>query len=150
VSYDKKQLIEYADQFDELNAYISKLKKGNANFYEISISDNGLGIINRFLATRPEYKSNADFFRLSEAEKINEIINKSLSSKPFEGSGRGLAIALNSIRELSGFASLRTGNTWAYFDGLNKEVTNLSFQRVNKDVSPMRGTNYNILIPITR
>ena len=108
-----------------------------------------MGIIKRFLASRPDYNLDADFTQLTDLEKINFIIEKSLSSKLFSGAGQGIKGALRSIQELNGFLSLRTNDLWIYFDGTDS-LKDFSFNPVQTSMklSDKRGTSYNILIPI--
>jgi hypothetical protein len=150
------ELKNQSESFNELGSYLARISKGKKNkdlkFYEISIVDNGIGIINRFLASRPEYQSDKNFKRLSDFQKLNFIITQSLSSKMFPGAGKGIKIALKNLTSLNGFVSLRTNDIWAFFDG-SSMVSKISpsFQQVatKLKLDNMRGTSYNILIPVS-
>ena len=150
------ELKRQAENFGELGNYltgVSKHKKyKNFSFYEISIIDNGIGIIKRFLASRPEFKVDEKFQCLSEFQKLNYIITQSLSSKLFSGAGKGIKNALRNIFYLEGFLSIRTNNVWAYFDGQDQSSRiTPQFRHVKTDVKidSIRGTHYNILIPVS-
>lgn len=150
-SHDTRMLIDQANDFDELQKYIISLRqKKNLHFYEISISDNGLGIVGRLQVTRPSLLSNETFQNQSQIEKLNHIIANTLSSKLYPGSGLGLTIALRNLANLKGFLSLRTGNQWAHFDGSNHQFgdsARLQQIKNSNGLSNIKGTHYNILIP---
>jgi len=154
VSHDtKKQLLERAKPFKELENYISMInQKKNLHFYEISISDNGIGIIKRFANTRPELYRSHNMDDVSDAEKINRIIRRNLSSKLYPGSGLGLTLAFENLKNRKGFVSLRTDEQWLYFDGTmgNLHKENLLQPVKHKGaLSRVTGTHYNILIPVS-
>lgn len=155
ISFNQSSLIERAKQFNELKDYISnlsKLKSKNLNFYEVSISDNGIGILDRFLTTKNDSEEIKLFNKYSKIDKINKIISDSLSSKSYPGSGYGISNALENIEKLKGFVSLRTDDLWMFFDG-SKETSGemRSFNKTESigDISKIKGTHYNILIPVT-
>lgn len=151
VATDYKKLIDQAKEFDELQNFIEAngLKK-NLRFYEISISDNGMGISDRLLATRPELLQGVGFEKMDPSDQLNYIISKTLSSKLYPGSGLGLTTALRNLVTLKGFMSLRTGSQWVYFDGRNNSSTlKLLPIRNTESLSKIKGTHYNILIPAT-
>ncbi len=146
--FTKESISNKSKNFNELNTYLESFKVHNRmKFFEISIADNGIGIIKRFLASRPDYATEQEFVDLTDLGKLNYIIEKSLSSKLFSGAGKGIKFALDNIRTLEGFATVRTNNIWAYFDG--KNAGELTFSGVTPaDSHPeVRGTFYNILIP---
>lgn len=146
----KKDMLQQADSFEPLRHYLDCFEKGELKFYEISISDNGLGVINRFLASRPDYKSDAEFMGLSSLEKLNQIVDRSLSSKLFSGSGKGIRTALSNIRALHGFLTLRTNDCWTYYNG-KVDDQSAQWKPVAQQVefADIRGTSYNILLPVT-
>ena len=114
--------------------------------------DNGIGIISRFLSSRPDYKDDTVFKGLSDFEKLNFIIEKSLSSKLFPGAGKGIRGALRNIGSLNAFVSLRTNDLWVYFNGTKKpegEVPIFSTVNTNLRLDTISGTCYNILIPVS-
>ena len=110
--------LQGANQFSELEKYLRENTPQNKpfKFYEISISDNGMGILSRFRAVKePTFRG-----ELSTPQKnlvrLNEIIAKSLSSdarKSYIGQG-GLQKALRAVDTIQGFVSLRTNNLWVY------------------------------------
>lgn len=150
-----EDLKNVSENFTELTQYLSgiaeKRKRRNLMFYEISIVDNGIGIIKRFLASRPDYRDNEPFNKLSDFEKLNFIIEKSLSSKLFPGAGKGIKGTLRNISSLKAFVSLRTNNLWVYFDGTGKTMNDaFIFDPVKTELQldTINGTCYNILIPV--
>ena len=122
------------------------------HFYEISIADNGIGIINRLKATRPDLYAEQQLDKLSDTQKLNCIISKNLSSKLYPGSGLGLTLALKNLQNKKGFLSLRTGDQWVYFDGATGKIdSEFPLQSVGykENLSSIKGTFYNILIPVS-
>jgi len=124
--------------------------QSNKKFYEISISDQGLGVVDRFQATRPEYIFNANN-KESDALKFNEIIEKSLSSKLHQsGTGHGISRALTAINDLKGFISVRFGKEWLVSDfkddssgGMLKSIYP---EGVESKLAKISGTHINIII----
>jgi hypothetical protein len=150
-SNNTKSLLEKAQPFEELTSYIVSLKQQrNLHFYEMSISDNGMGIIDRLLHTRKEF--NERFTGLKDFEIVNKIISDNLSSKLYPGSGLGLSIALRNLQKLKGFLSLRTNNLWVYFDGsssVSADMLKLVPIKNSERLSRMKGTHYNIVVPLS-
>ncbi|MDE3183949.1 MAG: hypothetical protein KGM16_11070 [Bacteroidota bacterium] len=145
-----------AENFAELTGYMASISamrnQKSLRFYEISIVDNGIGIIKRFVASRPDFLESEPFKSLPDFEKLNFIIDKSLSSKLFPGAGKGIKGALRNISDLKGFISLRTNDLWACYDGTEK-VTNDNFAfkpvKTKLQLDNISGTCYNILIPVS-
>ena len=150
--YTWNSMISQATGFSELSEYLETFpEKNGMQFYEISISDNGMGIISRLLSTRPDLIQSERFNNLDATSKLNRIIDSSLSSNDYPGSGQGLTIVLNNIKKLKGFLSLRTENQWVYFSGknFNEDITKELVNVKSAHKTPLvRGTHYNILIPI--
>ncbi len=146
----KDALLQQADSFTQLKGYLESFDKNEIKFYEVSISDNGLGILHRFLSSRPDYKQ-SDLLSGSPIEQLNAIIDRSLSSKLYPGAGKGIRTALSIISELKGFLTLRTNNCWIYYDGKsgNNDHKLLSVNNDNT-IADIRGTYYNILLPVTK
>ncbi len=70
----------------------------------------------------------------------------------FPGAGKGIKIVLKNLIGLGGFVCLRTNDIWAYFDGTSmSSKISPSFSQVNPNLKldNMRGTCYNILIPVS-
>jgi hypothetical protein len=147
----RQQGLEQADSFTPLVEYFNGFPPtGDLRFYEVSISDNGLGIIGKFLSSRPDYSNDPEFSSLDELEKLNAIVERSLSSKLFPGAGKGIRTALSIVRQLKGFLTLRTNNCWVYYDGRSQHQS-LRLTPVNGDnkaIANIRGTYYNILLPV--
>lgn len=113
----RDSFIQGATQFVELQNYLEAIvpKKGSYKFYEVSISDNGMGILSRYRSTLhidPRHNSS----RTEDLIMLNRIVAESLSSdkrKTNIGEG-GLKKALGAVDQIHGFVSLRTGNLWVY------------------------------------
>ena len=114
----RNDFIRGASEFSELDRYLQentpKIKP--FKFYEISISDNGMGILSRFCAVRQAEFSKKPSSPYESLKLLNRIIAESLSSdarKSNIGQG-GLQRALRSVDKIKGFVSLRTDNLWVY------------------------------------
>jgi len=135
-----------ASGFPELEQYLDSTYRsaGPQFFYEISIGDQGLGIVRRFLATRSEYSAENSDARM---ELLNAIIDKSLSSKVGQfGAGLGLRRALEAVGRLNGFLMLRTDDLWTFW---STHVGGHAMSRVSCKNNPetIRGTYINLLFP---
>jgi hypothetical protein len=126
-----QDLMGFAQGFHELEQYIdqwSRLNRGTT-FIEVSVNDVGLGIVDRFVTTRPEFLSRARdpdsrlrlLLRILLTPKSHDAADKyeqAYSSKDItgqeRGAGRGLERAIDAVKKLHGFVSLRTGEFWLY------------------------------------
>jgi hypothetical protein len=145
-----ESVTKQAESFEVLKTYFGQFNEHKeVKLYEICISDNGLGVINRFLSSRPDYKEAPEFMNLSSIEQLNYIIDKSLSSKLFPGAGKGIRTALSIIKSMKGFLTLRTNDCWVYYSGMqDNQSLYLKDVPYNKKVANIRGTTYNILLPV--
>jgi len=150
--YAREQFTHRARGFSALQNYFEKvaLTKGKLRFYEISISDQGLGIVDRFVASRPDYRFTEDAARSDEA-RLLEIIEKALSSKLYQpGAGHGIKRALGAVAELKGFVSIRFGKTWLFgsYSIVPNEPNSVALQTVtsDSDLAKVVGTHINIII----
>lgn len=142
-----------AEGFEELQAYLdgSKKTKKQSMYFEVSITDNGIGIVDRFLSTNPFYKERSrdpDF----KHWLINEIVSKSLSSNAeHSGAGHGLRNALRAVREVGGFVSIRSGDDWIYYSGREKLDLEKAFSKQNRSGTLSRacGTQVCMLYPVS-
>jgi hypothetical protein len=127
-----RDLHGFAEGFPELAAYVkdwTSLNRGTA-FYEVSVVDNGLGILGRFVASRREFEG----YLRTRNDRLALLQRILLTPKPAadmarptpvaytskdvmgieRGAGRGLERALAAVARLNGFVSLRTGEFWLY------------------------------------
>ncbi len=153
VAQATSELVDRAAGFSELQEYLEREARGPGpfKFYEVSIADSGLGICDRFLATRPEFNSGsrADF---SAVEVINRIINEALTSKLSQsGAGHGLERAIRAVHRVRGFVSLRSGSSWLY-QSINQgaaTVNGLQMLEVQHHSDlPSVGTLFNLIFPL--
>lgn len=135
-----------------LRNYFDKIFSDSKNrkFYEISISDQGLGIVKRFEESRPNY-SFAEQGALSEQDKFKLIIERSLSSKLHQkGTGHGLSRALAAIQDLKGFISIRFGNEWLVADCTKSDsitdIHSIYPTGTKSKLANISGTHINIII----
>jgi hypothetical protein len=142
-----EQLLARAEGFDELHAFLRNAGDSRSRrFLEIDIADQGIGITDRFLASRPEYRS-ARLGALSPCELLNEIMDRALSSKLYQsGAGHGLRKALEAVHELNGFVSLRFGAEWLFSSRQSGQVNAFSRVQAKRPLAHVQGTHFNILI----
>jgi len=162
-----KDLHGFTEGFPELEKYIedwSKVNRGTS-FIEVSTNDVGLGIIDRFVATRPEFAAST-VERDSRLGLLLRILltpvsgqrsatyEQAYSSKDIggqeRGAGRGLERALDAVRKLNGFVSLRTGDFWLYRSFPNGEdIGDIAMHEVQGGpYVPVVGTCFTALFPI--
>jgi hypothetical protein len=147
VAVSREQLSSRAEGFPELQEYFERVAEpqGTSKFYEISISDHGLGIVDRFVASRPDYRFQSD----ADDERLREIIDKALSSKLHQaGAGHGIGRALKAISDLKGFVSLRLGDIWLCGGSTigAGETGAHGLVRVRSGLAKVAGTHFNVII----
>ncbi len=151
VGHDKASFVERAKSFEELEHYLSLQtpKSGTFSFLEISVSDHGLGIIDRFLATRPDYRLATESID-ERLALLNRIIRESLTSNTMQsGAGRGLERALTAVQKLRGFVSLRTDRLWMFWAaGSDETAVSLTPVAVSDPLGHVAGTHFNLLFPL--
>lgn len=146
--------IRGANGFPELEDYLQQIAppRKSFKFYEISISDNGMGIVSRFRTTTPAgpgSSSSTDH----NLELLNHIIAESLSSsvkKSQIGEG-GLQKALRAVDSVEGFVSLRSDNLWVYRSSTDSNGTasqNKWLRPVanSKELPTIPGTHFSMLV----
>ncbi len=147
----RDSFIRGAKEFGELEQYLEATVpvEGPFKFYEISISDNGMGILSRFRATTSIGRGGS---KEDDIELLNRIVAESLSSdarKSNMGEG-GLKKALRAVDGVKGFVSLRTDDVWvvrssAYAGGGPPEKW-LTPVRGLKGLSRIPGTHFSLIL----
>jgi len=143
----------YADGFPELGDYLRKQHERHQvlKYYEVAVSDQGLGMLDRFLIDRPDYLSEAGS-RGARLHLLKRLLTETLTSKKgAPGAGGGLIRALRAARELNGFVSIRTGEFWIHCSyaeagSLPMELTEVT----GATPAPVAGTHFNALFPLRR
>ncbi|MCH7915731.1 MAG: hypothetical protein IH856_22300 [Deltaproteobacteria bacterium] len=155
ISHNKDEFISRAADFYELKRYLDSNISGNRtfSFYEISISDHGLGIIERFSVTRPDLDVECEGGE-DQARLINRIMAHALSSKrAVSGAGHGLKRAMNAVKRLRGFVSLRTNNCWLYYTHNSSPSHAADVElfpvRESENLPRVAGTHVNMLFPLS-
>lgn len=133
-------LVEYLQQ-----AAAEKL--GN-DYCEVTVSDHGMGLLDRYYGIFP----NAGQERGTPEQRrttLRGLILGGLSESRQSGAGWGIERALGAIHRLRGFAAIRTGEFWWSYSGFDQPAVN-SLRDVlpGKYLAPIRGTHYNILLPV--
>lgn len=155
IGHRKDKLLSDAQDFPELSGYLENTapKKGTFTFLEIAISDRGIGLVDRFLLTRPDlspgYVTQTQKTRLGV---INRIIKERLSSKTNQpGAGDGLSNAMSAVARLKGFISVRSGTEWAHKDYSKCADGDYALETVSipHPLARVAGTHYNVLIPFS-
>ena len=147
----RDSFIRGAKEFGELEEYLEATVpvEGPFKFYEISISDNGMGILSRFRASRGISRGGS---QEGDIELLNRIVAESLSSdarKSKMGEG-GLKKALRAVDGVKGFVSLRTDDVWvvrssAYAGGASPEKW-LTPVRGLDGLSRIPGTHFSLIL----
>lgn len=149
----RNAFIEGANGFLELKEYFQKVAPSDKSFkfYEISISDNGMGIVSRYrsvtgtdIGIKPTVSGNLDL--------LNRIVSESLSSdtKKSEIGEGGLKKALRAVDRIQGFVSLRSDNLWVFRNPNDSD--NLSDNEwlkpvaSSKELAPIPGTHFSIIV----
>jgi len=99
----------------------SLAKKGEPAFLEISISDFGYGILDKFLSTPAGKKHQAR----PRADVFEELLYKNLTSNSLDpAAGHGIFNALHAARKLGAFVSVRTNEFWRaqHFAGKKADI----------------------------
>lgn len=150
----KPNFLLRAKGFAELTEYFeSVVPEGEFKFYEIAVSDDGLGMVDHFLISRPDVTAPS-----SQDERlalVNALLTTSLTSKKnYPGAGRGLPNVLQAIAHLQGFVSVRTDQVWlcGHSGGKSGGLVQHGLDCVRSDaqVSAIAGTQFNILLPLRR
>jgi hypothetical protein len=148
IATNRADFLHRAEGYPELQAYLSTRvpAQGSFKFYEIAIGDQGLGIIGRFLSTRPDF--NNPTTSSERASLVNQIIDQALSSKRGRsGAGYGLRNALRAVRELDGFLSLRTDALWLHWSPSASEALRLTPVSGMSELAHVQGTHFSMLFP---
>jgi hypothetical protein len=150
----RENFLSRSRQFVELAAYLDAvLPHGEFKLYEITVADDGLGLLTQFLQSRRDFAVPAS--AEEKIELMNRLLTTSLSSKPdYPGTGRGLPNVLEAIGALEGFISVRTDDLWmcGHYAGEpgGLPASGLQPARVSAPLAPIAGTQYNILLPLRR
>jgi hypothetical protein len=161
------ELKGFAEGLPELEEYLAKWSRFNrgTSFFEVSINDVGLGIIDRFLATRSEFTNDATstegrlglllrILLTPESTNGSGKYEQAYSSKDISGqergAGRGLERALDAVRKLNGFVSLRTAEFWLYRSFPNGEpIGDIPMHQIaGGPFVPVAGTCFAAIFPI--
>ena len=151
--FEGQRFLNRAAGFPELQSYLGRAVRNSQHykFYEVAIADSGIGIVERFLATRPEFRRYITRPN-DHSALINRIVKESLSSKLNQaGAGHGLEQALRAVGALKGFLSLRTGRSWLYHDASKRPngAADLTLRAVQHDYDlASLGTQINLVYPL--
>ena len=147
---------EFAKGVLSLELYLAALEANgikNRLFCEVSIGDQGLGVLEHFMNARPEYRKplrrEEDRFFL-----LRRLLRETLSSKrQRKGAGEGLQNALKACRRLRAFVTFRTDHYWLYASFPQGEATPIAtedWHQVEHDgaFASVAGTHFSVLIPL--
>jgi hypothetical protein len=147
------QLLPYADGFPELADYIRRRyeKHQALKYYEVAVSDQGLGMLDRFLIDRPEFQPEASN-RADRLRLLKRLLAETHTSKKgAPGAGGGLIRALRAAKELNGFVSIRTGEFWVYCSYAESSSLQMDLAEVKPPATALiAGTHFNALFPLRR
>ena len=148
----REAFIRGAAKFSELEHYLHEIapRQKTFKFYEVSITDNGMGILSRFRTTTQNVRQDGSS-GIEDLRLLNRIIAESLSSddrKSNVGEG-GLKRALRAVDTIRGFVSLRTHDLWVYRSPLdNPEKLDYEWLmpvKRSKDFSKIPGTHFSMI-----
>lgn len=152
IAHTGPALAERAEGFHELSAYLTRrFKSGVRRFLEITIGDGGPGILNHYLRSTKSARPDDD---QDTTSLLNRILTQDLSSKQLIGAGYGLPTALDALRRLRGFVSLRTDDQWLCRDFSSAEnrrltrPTSLMPVRAVHPLSRTEGTQFSIMMDL--
>jgi len=153
VAVNREALLSYASGFPQLAQYVERrcaLSK-SLRFYEVSVSDQGLGMVRRFLAKRQDFSANVGT-RETRLELLKRLLTEPLTSKKgYPGAGYGLERALKAVQALNGFVTLRTDSFWLYGafpDGQDQAAPLLTEVTPGANPAWIAGTHFNALFPL--
>jgi hypothetical protein len=153
VATNLAQIRSYADGFPELQSYVEGMFSAHRmlKYYEVAVSDQGMGMLGRFLLDRTEFRDEARN-RNERANLLSRLLTETLTSKRgAPGAGGGLIRALRAARTLKGFISIRTDDFWFYCSFAGGESAPLEiFEVSGNPPSPIAGTHFNALFPLPR
>ena len=107
----------------------------------MSIFDNGPGILNHYQNVKGRDQTN-----LEGAQLFDSILTTQLSSSEKPGAGDGIRNALDAVRRLNGFLSVRSGPYWGTASSVDKSLR-LFFELDEHSAISMDGTCYTIVLP---
>jgi hypothetical protein len=151
IANDRAEFVSRSKDFSELAGYLRTRANEHrtSKFYEITVSDHGIGIINRYVATRPEtlQPSGAD----ARYQLLLQIIRDHLTSRiGVSGAGQGLSNVINAVRTLGAFLSIRTDCLWVYMDGTQADREPALKQVIGgAPHANFLGTQFNLLVPMS-
>lgn len=146
IEYGPGQLAQRSEPFAALSRYFSRRsrQKGSKRFFEVSIGDEGMGIVAHYLRAVGE-----EFDETRHARLLDRILTESLSSKRVTGAGLGLPNAMTALAKLEAFVTLRSGREWLYrdFSELRESNEPTAFERVPtpEPLACTVGTQFTIL-----
>lgn len=124
-----------------------KCPSGPIKLLEISVFDTGPGIALRWLADKLGKRRYSEFSIQAELEAVQTCFQKHSTTKSSQYFGQGLSMALQAMRKLNAFMTLRTGRLSLYQD-LSRSDT-VEFMPKNRfakgvELPEISGTGYTI------
>ena len=146
------QMKRYAENFRPLEAYLDALEQAQRPrlFCEVSIGDQGLGIVEHFVQARPEY-ANAAAQADQRLYLLYRLLRESLTSKRHRtGAGGGLQNVLSACRMLNAFVTVRTDRYWLYssFPPGQENAEDWKPVEPGKKLARVSGTHFSALLPL--
>jgi hypothetical protein len=148
------QLKRYAKDFGPLEEYIGAVERYSRNqrlFCEVSVSDQGMGILDHFVAARPETATTLTT-ESNRLALLRSLLREPLTSKRNRaGAGGGLQNAYNACKLLHAFVTVRTGRYWLYANFPPGEASGPGgWLEVapGKSLPRVAGTHFSALIPL--
>ena len=153
IVHNEKHLPPLAKDFPELEEYLARryeLSKG-LKYYEVAISDQGLGMLERFLADcKDEYEGQLTKDKCLELLQ-GLLIGKLTSKTNSPSAGKGLRQAIFATKKLNGFLSIRTDRFWLYCsfpDNSAQPIEELKEVKYQGVLPMIAGTHLNAIFPL--
>jgi hypothetical protein len=146
VSNAPSAFVSRAASYPALEEYVNRAiaPSRHTKLLEVSISDEGLGILGRYRSTCDRTQDKPALSASDDRVLLRRIIEEPLTSKrSFPGAGQGLSRVTDAVQAIDGFLAVRTGRVW-----LSYGMTAGSYGFEELDVAPIRGTHINLLFPL--
>jgi hypothetical protein len=146
VGNNREELLTRAGTLPGVQDYLARVFPagvGTVALIEASISDFGPGIVDGFLAS----PAGSAYKRSDRGDLLDRLIHERFGSRPADpASGRGLSNALEALSSMGGYASLRTGEFFAWASCAASEPQ--PRMAIERGRVPIAGTHWQLLWPM--
>jgi hypothetical protein len=130
-----------------LNRIFNQRGEYQQNFLEVTIGDNGPGIIRTL--TEPSPGRHPRFPADTPAVKVLEAVAQGkVTSTNKPGAGWGISRVIDATKALDGFLSIRTNSAWVYYEKSSEEDGKLSVVMPSEELGEISGTHVSVFFPV--